>query len=141
MADISITAANVAASTAGTAVKRSEYNFGATITQGQAVYLDSSNTWQKLDLNAAATGNGITDLRGIALNSGASGQPATVVVYDEDFTPGGTLTNGLVVYGSNTPGGITQADIPTTGAYPVSLGIAKSTTKMVLKITASGAVI
>jgi hypothetical protein len=137
MADIAITAANVLASS--TAVVRNEYTAGETLTAGQAVYLNSSNQWIKLDLNAAATGNGITDLRGVTRNGAASGQPVSVVTYDTDFTLGGTLTNGTAVYGSNTAGGITH-DVPTTGAYPVVLGIAKSTTKMVLNPTASGAV-
>lgn len=140
MADIAITAANVATGASSNPTVRREYVAGATITQGQAVYLDANNKWQLLDLNAAATGNGISDLRGIALTAGSSGQPMSVAVEDTDFTPGGTLTNGSAVYGSNTAGGITH-DIPITGAYPVCLGIAKSASKMVLRITASGAVI
>lgn len=139
MADISITAASVLGSS--TAVRSTQYKAGEAVTAGQAVYLNSSSQWVKLDLNAAATGNGISDIRGIAENSApASGQPLTVVLEDTDFTPGGTLTNGSAVYGSTTAGGITH-DIPTTGSYPVYLGQAKSTTKMVLKINASGAVI
>jgi hypothetical protein len=138
MADISITAASVLASSTATISK--QYNFGATVTAGQTVYLNASNQWVLLDLNAAATGNGITDVRGVALNGGASGQPAAVVIEDSDFTPGGTLTNGSAVYGSTNAGGVTH-DVPASGSYPVSLGLAKSTTKMVLKIVASGAVI
>lgn len=138
MADISITAASVLAS--ATAVIRREYTAGATITAGQLVYLNASNQWVLADANAAATGNGITDLRGIALNGASSGQPLSVCVEDSDFTPGGTLTNGSAVYGSNTAGGITH-DVPGSGAYPVSLGVAKSASKMNLKTCASGAVI
>lgn len=138
MADISITAASVLASS--TAQIEAGYKFGATVTAGQVVYLNSSNQWALLDMNAAATGNGITDKRGIALNGGASGQPAAVVLEDSDFTPGGTLTNGSAVYGSTNAGAITH-DVPASGSYPVYLGQAKSTSKMVLKINASGAVI
>lgn len=138
MADIVITPASVIASAAANI--RKEYTAAATITAGQAVYLNTSNAWALLDLNAAATGNGISDLRGIALHGAASGQPLAVCMSDTDFTPGGTLTNGLAVYGSNTAGGITQGDIPTTGAYPVVLGIAKSASKMNLQPFASGAI-
>jgi hypothetical protein len=138
MADISITAANVVAS--ATAVIRKEYNFGATVTAGQLVYLDTSNKWQLADADAAATGNGITDVRGIALCGGANNQPAAVVVEDSDFTPGGTLTNGTAVYGSDNAGAVTH-DVPSTSSYPVVLGVAKSTSKLVLKPVASGAVI
>lgn len=139
MAAIAITAASVLASSA--AVIRKEYTAGATITAGQVVYLNTSNQWVLADSDAAATGNGITDLRGIALNGAASGQPLSVCVSDTDFTPGGTLTNGLAVYLFTTAGAISQADIPSTGAYPVCLGVAKSTTKMNLNPTASGAII
>ena len=136
MADITITAANVVASS--TAVIRKEYNFGAAVTAGQLVYLDTSNKWQLSDADAASTGNGITDLRGIALCGGANNQPAAVVVEDSDFTPGGTLTNGIAVYGSDNAGAVTH-DVPGSGSYPVSLGVAKSATKLVLKPVASGA--
>lgn len=139
MAAIAITAASVVASSA--AVIRKEYTFGATVTAGQVVYLNTSNQWVLADSDAASTGNGISDLMGIALNGGSSGQPAAVCVEDTDFTPGGTLTNGLAVYLFTTAGAISQADIPTTAAYPVVLGVAKSTSKMVLRRVASGAVI
>lgn len=138
MAAISITAASVLAS--ATASIRKEYTFGATVTAGQVVYLNTSNQWVLADSDAASTGNGITDTMGIALSGGASGQPAAVVVEDSDFTPGGTLTNGSAVYLFTTAGAIAH-DVPTTAAYPVCLGIAKSTSKMVLKRVASGVVI
>jgi hypothetical protein len=139
MADISITAASVLASSAATILK--QYNFGATVTTGQAVYLDSSTTtWKLIDSNAAVTGNELATIKGIALNSGASGQPASVCVKDASFTPGGTLTNGSTVYTSVTAGGITH-DVPTTGAYPTALGVSKSATTMNLNPTSSGAVI
>jgi hypothetical protein len=140
MADISITAASVVASSSALVVRN--YNFGATVTAGQAVYLDTSTfTWKLIDRDAAVTGNELATSKGIALNSGASGQPAAVCVKETDFTPGGTLSNGLAVYASDTAGGITQADIPTTGDYPTVLGLAKSTSKMNLNPTSSGAVI
>lgn len=139
MADISITAASVLAS-AG-AVIRKEYNFGyAAATAGQHVYKDSSNLWQRVDSNAAVTGNELTALSGITLNGGGIGQPAQVCVEDTAFTLGGTLTNGGTVYSSTTAGGITH-DVPASGAYPRILGIAKSTTIMHLRPCASGAVI
>lgn len=139
MADISITAASVIASSAAVILRG--YNYGATVTTGQAVYFDTStSTWKLIDSNAAATGNELATTKGIALNSGASGQPADVAIKDTDFTPGGTLTNGTAVYSSTTAGGVTH-DIPTTGAYPTVLGIAKSTSKMNLNPTSSGAVI
>jgi hypothetical protein len=139
MADISITAANVLASSAATIIR--QYNYGATVSTGQAVYLDSSAlTWKLIDNNAAVTGNELATLKGIALNTGASGQPADICVKDTDFTPGGTLTNGSTVYTSTTAGGIAH-DVPASGVYPTVLGVAKSTTKLNLNPISSGAVI
>lgn len=139
MADISITAANVLPSAA--AIINRNFLAGATITRGQAVYLDSTtNTWKLMDANAGATGNELNTTRGIALNDAASGQVIDVCTRDPDFTPGGTLTNGIAVYASNTAGGITH-DVPTTAAYPTFLGIPKSATKLNLNPTASGAII
>jgi hypothetical protein len=139
MADISITAASVLASSS--AVIDRLHNFGATVTTGQSVYLDpTALTWKLIDSNAAATGNELTTVKGVALHGGANGQPAAVVLEDPDFTPGGTLTNGSAVFTSTTAGGITH-DVPSSGAYPTFLGLAKSTTKLNLRPCSSGAVI
>lgn len=140
MAAIAITAASVIASAAATI--RVEFSFAATVTAGQLVYLNAASQWALVDSDGNL-GCGINDLRGIALNGGAINQPAQVCVADPDFTPGGTLSNGLAIYNFTTPGAITFADIPTTTAYPVVVGIAKSTTKMNMPYSgvASGAVI
>lgn len=140
MAAIAITAASVLASAAAT--YRNEFSFAATVTQGQYVYLNASSQWALVDSDGNL-GCGINDLRGFAQNAGAVNQPASVVVADPDYTLGGTLTNGLVVYNFTTAGAVSQADIPTTGAYPVAIGIAKSTTKINMPYSgvASGAII
>jgi len=139
MADIAITAANVLASSS--AVISKQYNFGyASATAGQTVYLDASSLWQKMDSNAAVTGNGISDLKGITLTGGGTGQPAVVVTSDPSLTVGGTLVNGTTYYSSTTAGGIAP-DVPTTGAYPTVLGIAKSATVLNFNPISSGVVI
>ena len=137
MADLTITAASVLAS--ANAIIERRYNFGATVTQGQAVYLDANTEWQLLDADAAATGNGVSNVRGIALVSGADGQPAIVALKDDDFTPGATLTVGASYYASGTAGGIAPAADLASGDYVVFLGVAKSTTKLNLNPTAAGA--
>lgn len=138
MAAISITAGSVIASAA--AIILSQFTFAAAVTQGQVVYKNSNNQWALADSDGAL-GTGINDLRGIALNGGSLNQPAQVCIADPDFTPGGTLSNGLAVYLFTTPGAMSFADIPTTAAYPVFLGLAKSTTKMNLNPSASGVII
>lgn len=142
MADIAITPALVLASAAAD-IER-QYNFGATVTGGQIVYLDETVTpslWKPLDRDAASGPNAITVKKGIALIGGATGQPAAVCLKDPDLTFGGTVVNGATIYTSDTAGGITTADIPTTGDYPTVLGVAKSTTKMNFDPVSSGVVI
>jgi hypothetical protein len=140
MADLSVTAGNVLASTGGAATIRSTYKAGATITAGQAVYLGGANTWLLIDQDAAATGNELTTEHGIALNGASSGQPVNVCTYDTAFTPGCTMTVGVAMYASDTAGGIGH-DVPGSASYPVFLGIPKTTTVMFLNPVASGTII
>lgn len=125
MADIAITAASVLRSTGqiltGTA--------GATITQGQPLYLDPSVNKLKLsDSNATTPANSCV---GMSLNAASDGQPIDYVATDPAYVCGGTLAAGAVVYVSNTPGGITTtyADLA-SGTTVISLGVATSTTAM-----------
>lgn len=138
MAAIAITAANVIPSSAAQIV--SNYTYAATVTAGQVVFLNSANQWALADSDGAL-GTALNATRGISVNGGSINQPAQVCISDTDFTPGGTLTNGLSVYLFTTPGSISQADIPATPAYPVFCGVAKSTTKMNLQFVASGVII
>jgi len=136
MADLAVTAASVLAS--NSADVRYNYKFGATVTTGQVVYLDStSSTWKLVDQDASAAGNNVADLRGIALNNGANNQPAAVCVRDASFTPGTTLTNGTAVYASDNAGAITH-DVPGAGSYTVFLGLPRSTTTMNLNPVGGG---
>jgi hypothetical protein len=142
MSDVSITAANVIA---GANAKKRTGRAGATITAGQVVYEDSSDSsdFKLADANAsAATANPV----GIALHGASDGQPLTIVTEDDDFTPGGTLSlsagadSGVYVL-SGTAGGIAPMDDLAAAMYPVIIGVAKSTTKMNLKIVRGTAVL
>lgn len=132
MSAISVTAGNVlkgtnASTTSGTA--------GATITAGQAVYLDSATTTYKLaDADASTTTAAVV---GIALNGASSGQPITIVTEDDDFTPGATIVAGETYICGATAGAINPIGDIATGWYPAVLFIAKSTTKAVMKIVKS----
>lgn len=141
MSDISITAASVVASASA---KIHSGIFGETITAGQTLYKSSvDNRLYKADANASIA---TADCVGIALNSGAAGQPGRYTDDDPDFTPGGTLSlsvaadSGVYVL-SGTAGGIAPMDDLAAGMYPVVLGVAKSTTKLVLKIVKSTAAV
>lgn len=135
MSDVSITAANVVKG--ANAVTRMGVA-GATITAGQPVYEDSSDSskFKLADSNASAA---TAKCAGIALHGASSGQPLLINVEDDDFTPGFTLSlsaaadDGVYVL-SGTAGGIAPIGDLASGMYPVILGVAKSTTKMILKI-------
>lgn len=133
MADISITAANVLP---GSNARTENGTLGATFTQGQVAYLDTSDGKYKLADNDNATA-AVRRPRGIVLNAGSNGQPGTIQT-SGDITIGGTLTPGTVYVLSSTPGGIApQADLA-SGDDVVILGVAKSTTVLALDIQISG---
>lgn len=133
MADISITPGSVVAS----ANAHLLYGIaGETITAGQTLYKHTDNRLYKADSNASPA---TADCVGLSLHGASAGQPLTYSDDDPDFTPGGTLSlsvaadSGVYVL-SGTAGGIAPMDDLAAGMYPVVLGVAKSTTKMVLKI-------
>lgn len=138
MAAISITAASCLASSRAT-VRREYLRGSAGQSAGQLAYVNSSNVVVLVDSDSTPVGP--NDIVGILLDGGGTGQPCSLCVADPDFTPGGTLSNGLAVYNFTTAGAITFADIPTTAAYPITVGLATSTTKMILKPVATGVVI
>jgi hypothetical protein len=83
------------------------FNAGATIAQFEAVYLDSSSTWQLTDADAAATAGSITvslaGAAGTAANPLRVILPGTFVRNDAwNWTIGGTI------YLDVTPGALTQ---------------------------------
>lgn len=131
MADISITAANVAAGTGALAFTPS-YNAGVTITAGQAVYLDATtNTWK---LAHAITSIATATVRGIALHASLAGQPLAVQQGGQ-ITIGGTLTAGKVYIASGTnAGGICLVADLTTSWRTSILGVAVSATVLQLQI-------
>jgi hypothetical protein len=141
VADISITAGNVSMGANG---KWREGLAGATITAGQVLYEDSSDSFS-LKLADADASAAAANPVGIALNGGADGQPIRYVYEDDDFTPGGTLdlsgatSDGVLVLSGTAGAMCPSADIA-AGDYPVVLGVVKSATKMNLKIVRGTAV-
>lgn len=132
-ADLSVTAGSVVPSADA---KFLDGTAGATITAGQIVYQDASdsNKIKLADSNAsAATATAI----GIAANGASAGQPIRVILEDPDLTVGATLSMTAPVYVlSATAGGIAPIADLTTGWYPVVIMVAKSTTKAIFKPSA-----
>jgi hypothetical protein len=137
MADVTITAANVLASTSATTRTGIA---GATITAGQVLYKDASDS-NKLKL---ADANGVAAARvveGIALHGASSAQPMKYVVTDSQFIPGFTVVVGTTyILASDNPGAIAPAADAASGDYVTDLGIGTTITQLNLNITAAGAV-
>lgn len=129
MADLSLTAANVV-SGSNAAITRGVA--GATITAGQAVYLDPTNGKYLLaDSNSATVA--ARQASGIALHGASLNQPLAVQTAG-DITIGGAVTAGVAYYLSDTPGGICPVADVGAGEYVCILGVAKSATVLALNI-------
>jgi len=133
MTDLTITAANVAK---GANAVTEQGIAGETITAGQTVYRSSTTSkYMKADSNSG-TAEAKT-ARGIALNGAADGQPLMIQKAGE-ITIGATLTAGAAYYLSETAGGIQPAADLGSGENVCLLGLAKSTSVLVLDIQAPG---
>lgn len=134
MADLSITAANVVASS--TATVRSG-TAGAAVTAGQALYRDRADAGKmKLaDCDSATAAARSPD--GIALHAAAAGQPIDYLT-EGPITIGATLTPGLAYYLSPTAGGICPVGDLSAGDYPTIVGIARSASLLSVKFHESG---
>lgn len=134
MADISITAGNVVPSATASTVHGTA---GATITAGQTVYLDTTtNTYKLCDADVAAS----AVCAGIALHGASAGQPLTILT-DGQITIGATVVRGTAYYVSLNAGGICPVADISTGDYVSLVGIADSTTTILVKRINTGVVI
>lgn len=134
MADVSVTAAEVLPEVPGTILDNTRL-FGATVTAGQAVYLDTTtNTWKLADANSSAA---TATVGGIAMNGGAAGQVASIAVAGT-LDPGFTVTVGAVYVASATAGGIAPVADLTTGWRTTVLGVGITASQLKLILVNSG---
>ena len=135
MADLVITATSVVGS-----LPSAQTNLaGATITAGQAIYIDSSDKVQVLDANSLPASNkGI----GVALNGGAINQPISWQA-GGDITIGAATTTGtMYIVSATNPGGFIAPDADRASGWTViQLGRAKSTTVITLDVKNTGIVV
>lgn len=112
MVEATVTAAEV---TIGTTPKIVQGIFGATVTQGKAVYKDEDDSKWKLaqcDGTAEEAGRGGI---GVALNSGVDGQPAQIRVGGGVFDPGFNPTESIIYVVGTTAGAMMpSADLAST---------------------------
>lgn len=137
MADLTITKANVIKGANSTVVNGIA---GATITAGQAVYEDTTDSG-KIKL---ADANGATALiatcKGIALNDALAGQPISYIV-GNDLGLGAILTVGTVYILSATAGGICPDADSASGMRKTIIGVATTTSNLRVALNSSGALI
>jgi hypothetical protein len=133
MADLTITAANVLA---GSGAQFSTGTAGATVTAGQPVYQDAtdSNKWKPADGNASLAAATVI---GIALHASLAGQPLKVQTLG-DITIGATVTVGGVYVLSATAGGIAPVADLASGNFTFIIGIGKTASVMTLVMKTAG---
>ncbi len=136
MADLVITKANVIAG-ANPNIRRG--TAGATVTAGQSVYEDAtdSNSWKLADNDDTAAKAAAI---GIAMNDALDGQPLQIIT-GGTLGLGAILTTGTVYVVSSTPGGIAPWADLTSGEYITVLGVATSTSNLRMLLLATGSTI
>ena len=132
MADLSITAASVVQ---GTGATLRQVTAGATITQGQPVYLDTTESYRAKRCDADVLESAVC--AGIALNSVSSGQPLLILV-SGNLTINAVATVGQLYVVSTGIGAIAPYSDLATGDYVTYLGVATSTTVIAVQIQISG---
>lgn len=130
---VAVTAASVVASDQAVII---EIPAGATIAQGDLLYIDTNNTAKV----ASAAGGSATsaDVACMSLSSAASGQRVRCVAYDPALTVGGTIAVGELYVLSGVAGKFSTSTSLISGSYVTVVGIGISTTKMFFRPTASG---
>lgn len=129
MTDISITAANVKLVSGPT----EQLPAGASFTAGQIAYREAATSKAKLADNDNVTAE-VRAARGMALHGAAADQPLTLAKNGAIVDVGAVLTAGTDYYLSGTPGGICPRADVTTGDDPVRIGIAKTTSYLLIDL-------
>jgi hypothetical protein len=132
MADLSITAANVGATSSSVT---SLVQVGETVTQGQPGYRKAlDGLYYKADANASSA---TAEALGVFL-TGASTNGYALFCTSGSYLAGATLTVGETYVVSATAGGIAPVADVTTGWYVTILGVASSSSTLALGIFRSG---
>ncbi len=133
MTDLSITATAIIP---GSNAVTKRGSAGETIAAGKAVYKSSTTNLVMLADSNSATAEART-ADGIALNGGATGQPIEYQT-SGDLTTNAVLTANTAYFMSDTPGGICPIADVGSGEYLQLLGIAKSTTVLMVLLATTG---
>lgn len=130
MADLSITAANVVVVSGSPHLAIA----GATITQGQAIYIDATGKAQLAKNDTAIHAAAV----GIALASVSAGQWLPYAPAGSQVTIGATVVKGAIYSVSSTAGNIQAEGDFTTGYFVTQIGRAPNVTDIFLDMLAYG---
>ena len=134
MADLTQTAANVGLAAASGPLE--VVQAGGTVTQGNSVYLKSSDGkyWRTdADESAAAAA-----AKGIAMTAAVADGYFAIAKDGDTVNLGATLVVAETYIVSDTAGGIKPVADLTTGDYMTKLGVAATASSMLIKIDISG---
>ena len=110
--------------------------YGATISAGQPVYLDSSDGKYKLaDADASET---TAQVQGIAMTPGVDDGYGVIAIGGNIILVGTTMTVGDSYLASATAGGIMPEGDLASDDYVTHLGVAATATQLNLNIKATG---
>lgn len=133
MADVNLTEASVKP-TATTLIQRGTY--GGTIVQGTLLYYaPTTDTWEIADCTTSATTAAAT---GMALSSGADGQPGRIAVGGDVTVDGLSLAAPVMIL--STAGQMCPSADLANADYITIVGVASSTTNLKLSFKPSGVV-
>jgi hypothetical protein len=135
MADITITPANVAPSVQ----TNSRGIAAAAIAAGDVIAFDPTGKLIQADANSATSPEDVPI--GIAVCSGATGQPVLYVSTDPNLAIGGTTASGIPYFLSGNPGKICVAADLVTGMKTSLIGFGATGNKMSVRIIPSGHVV
>lgn len=133
MADLTITAANVAP---GTNAETEDGFLAETVTAGALLYKRATDGKFGLCDNNSSTPEVRTPY-GIALNGGTANQ-GVVVQRSGRVSIGATVTVGTAYFSSSNPGGIAVGADNTSGKFPAFVGFATATTQIDIDLKYSG---
>jgi hypothetical protein len=136
MTDLVIVPANVIA---GANAKTASGSAGATILAGQLIYKDPATMKYLLADNNAVDPNA-HDAVGVALHGASLNQPITLQT-SGDITIGAALTAGADYFLSAAPGAICPRADVVAGSAVCLVGLAKSTSVLVIDIQFPGVVL
>ena len=134
MADVSITVAELLK---GTTAMTKQGTAGATVVQGEWVYIDTANS-NVLKLSQADGTALEATTAGMALNAALTGQPC-LYAYKGLVTVGATAaqTEGLIMHLSATAGAM-NVDAVASSSYVTTLGVINGSDQIDIDIDVSG---